>query len=155
MGREKEKSIFYQGMIRSLRPLEDQIELKPLKDLLELMETALRNTFPEANIKVGSGITSWKGSGWIGLNVNNMDYFFVVYLQEADILVFETFNIEIDPVKLADQPGRIFESYGKKRWENTLDCGAADLDFFGKSAHEQLTMLEQFLEECKLILDAA
>ncbi|MFC1997621.1 hypothetical protein ACFLXI_08470 [Chloroflexota bacterium] len=63
--REKENSIFYQKNIRSLRVLDGKIELKPLKDQLEAMGIALRNTFPNANIKVGSGMKSRKGDVWI------------------------------------------------------------------------------------------
>jgi hypothetical protein len=146
--REKSNSIFHQGPVRSLDSLDQHIELMPLKQLLEKMEIALTNVFPDANIKVGSGITSRKGGGWIGLNINYMAFFFLLYLQDADTLIFETFNHEIDPNKFINLSGQIFESYGSKKWMNELDIATEEIDFFSKSSNEQLSKIEIFLEKC-------
>lgn len=147
---EKGRSIF--GSIRSLNALDSHVELMPLRQLLEVMGIALRHVFPDANIKLWSGINSWKGGGWIGHNVNNMEFFFVIYLLDADILVFETFNHGIDPDKFNGQRGAIFEAYGGKKWMNELDTASPELDFFSKSSHEQIVILEEFLKKCMCII---
>jgi hypothetical protein len=117
------------------------------------MELALRKVIPEASIRLWSGTQSPKGGGWIGFNINESQHYLILYLEEADVVVFETFHHKIDPGKFVQQPGEIFESYGDMRWMMELDLVSPEIDFYSKPFDEQMKILENFIVESLCIAD--
>lgn len=139
-------NIFDTGAIRSLERLEGVPELIPLRRLLISMRMAVENVMPSSSVKVGAGKNSARGGGWIGLNIDSLDHFFVVYLNQADIVTYEAYDISVDPSRFDGYQGAIVErDGGKYYWMRELDLTSREIDFYDLDAGAQIEVLEDFL----------
>lgn len=140
-----ERSVFLGSSVRSLSILDAITELRPLADLLRLLDQALRAAIPTASLRLWSGTSSWRGAPWIGYNLDSMAYYACFYLDRPDDLVFETYLAAIDPTKAGSAPGQVFIDDKTTRWMNTLDLADVSLNFYGLPVGEQLEHLRSFL----------
>lgn len=133
-----------QPHMRSLKILSPYEELKPLCDLLDLMHKALKN------LKLKAYFGAMDRSNWIGYSLENMDYFFVIYLDEPETVSFETYNYPFDKILWESSS---YKKIGKFRLDPRLDIRGwqnsykLDQAFFSASNKDQLESLENFLHD--------
>jgi len=149
--REGKNSIFNKSRIRSFESLDGIEELIPLQQLLSTLEETIKNVQPAAKVSLDSAKTSWQKTPWVGLNVDGL-YFLFVYLDNPDVVHFETWKVPIDPRKFGGQSGSIFVSYGDPKWTDYLDL--QDLDFYSKAADQKFNTLEDFYSRCLAVKDS-
>jgi hypothetical protein len=143
-----------QTRIRSLKPL-DNDDLRPLYDLLMMMDEVLASLNITPQPKLDSG---QQGAGWIGYNLNGMEYFFYINYDAPDHAGFETFGRVVKEGDISPRIGKFVTSSGRRKWVHTLDLASPQVDFFEKSKENQIRILKEFviqcLEQAKLISDA-
>jgi hypothetical protein len=143
-----------QRRIRSLTPL-DNDDLRPLYDLLMMMDEVLASLNITPQPKLDSG---QQGAGWIGYNLNGMEYFFYINYDAPDHVGFETFGRVVKEGDIPPRIGKFVTSSGRRKWVHTLDLASPQVGFFEKSKEDQIRILKEFVIQClgqaKLISDA-
>lgn len=140
-------SIFMKGRVRSIDRLSEVEALVPLSQLLQTLDSVVHSVLPDAKTSLDSGKSSWEGSPWIGINVNSSHFLFV-YLDDPDIVQFETWKPPVDPSKAKDVPGNVMLAYGDYKWTNSFDPQKANPNYFTINSDERMELLEAFYSEC-------
>jgi hypothetical protein len=135
------------GRIRSLRLLDGHDDLRPLQEVLALLRMAIKRVRPKSSVKLGAGSKGWNGSAWLSYNINNLDFFAGIYLNEPDRVVFDTYGWPIDPTRHNGQMGELYESNGKTHWANTLDLASPAVGFFEMTDDEKVGTVIAFLQD--------
>lgn len=130
--------------IRSLKRIAAEPKLQPLTSLLTLMDQALQVLQLSERPRLDSGKPH---GGWIGYNINSMEYFFCIYFKDPDAIVFETFDREVDQEACSGRGGETFVSWGALRWRDILDLADPTVDFFTKPKGTQINILERFVRD--------
>lgn len=151
--RTSPKSIFDIGRVRSYERFDEVEELAALGNLLQSMESAVRNVHPNAKIKLDSGKRSWQGPAWVGLNVNSKHFFFV-YLDNPDVVQVESWRPPVDPGKADGQPGNVAPAHGDFVWFDTIDLQDPEVGFYMKSPEEKALILEGFYRQSLEVLES-
>jgi hypothetical protein len=132
--------------IRSLSLLQTIPGLSPLYNLLLLMDEAIAGMALPRPAKFDSGQPTKQEAGWIGYNLNQMEYFYFLFLDHPERIVFEIMRrkIIVEEVEL----GRLENRFGGLVWFHELNLNDPAVDFFkGKNKAYQLKILEDFLRE--------
>jgi hypothetical protein len=132
------------GNMRSMSRLENIKELLPLLNLMALMGDSLTSLGKKVTFRFLSG--QHKG-GWMGFSINNMDYFFVLYYENPEVVVFDTFSFKIDQQKYDGSVGKTWSEGKRLRWMNELNLVSNDFDYFSQSRETQLKVLIDFLKQ--------
>ena len=129
--------------IKSIEKLASLEELAPLVSLLRLMDLALNALPADRQVKFDSGKHH---GGWVGYNINSMEYFFTFYLTEPEALFFETFGRVFVEEAWDRKAGETYVSIRKRRWRTRLDL-ASEPAFSGASERDQVAVLERFVRD--------
>jgi len=130
--------------MRSMKRLEEIQELRPVRELMILMGDALDAFKGKVTYRFLSG--QHKG-GWMGFSLNNMLYFFSIYYENPEIVVFDTFDFKIDELKF---DGKIWKTWtvGRRlRWMNELNLVSDEIDFFSQTKESQMRILKDFIKQ--------
>ena len=111
-----EDNILVGKSVKSLAKLQEVPELQPLVASLHVVREAVGAAFPGSQVKLWSAATSTRGPGWIGYNIDLMNYYVCVYFNNPDVLVFETYKAPID----ADAAVLFGPAGIHQRWEDLL-----------------------------------
>lgn len=130
---------------RSLSNLTAYPELHSLHNLLMMMGEAVINLNIAPKPRFDSGKQQ---GGWTGYNINNLQYFFSIYIRNPEELVFETHEYKIDTSKYDQKLGRIEIVDGKTKWFNTFDLTSSEINFLSQPREVQIRLLEKFLKNC-------
>ena len=130
--------------MRSFEKMNSDKDLHPLRDLLKLMDQALTSIETETKPRLESG--KMKG-GWAGYVFDRLKYALCVYYSQPENLVFETFNLKINPNKYDGELGVIWQEGKKLRWRNELNLADLDIQFFSSTKKTQLKIIEDFLKQ--------
>jgi len=118
-------------------------ELHPLYELMMLINESIISVSPNEEIKFDTG--KQKG-GWLGYNINRMEFFAVIYMTNPEVIILETFKIA---PKLSENEISFGEfekaSNGKIVWFNKVDLN--QINFFTKTKNEQLAILIDFFKK--------
>lgn len=137
-----ENSLF-QKRFKSPTLISNYDELSPLYELMMLINESIFSAFPNEDIKFDTG--KQKG-GWLGYNINRMEFFAVIYTENPETIILETFK---NTPKFPESEvlfGKLEKaSNGKAVWSNKIDL--IQHNFFKKTKNEQLTMLIEFCEK--------
>lgn len=90
--------------------------------------------------------TGKHGSGWIGYNLNNMDYFVELRFSQPETLVFQAYHQPFDVNRWDKKIGRYRGDKKTKSWENELDLNAPTINFFELGKAQQLEVLQKFVQ---------
>jgi len=131
------------GNMHSIKRLDDKEDLRPLQELMVLMGDALTAITDKVKFRFVSG--QHKG-GWMGFSLNKMDYFFAIYYENPEAIVFNTYLLKIDEPKFDDKIGKIWFEGRRWRWMNELNLVSNEFDFFSETKETQLKMLKDFLK---------
>lgn len=123
--------------------IETEPALRPLWDLLKMMRAAWVEFNPGHGIMFGSGKHA---GGWIGWNINQMDYFFSVAYSNPERLDFHLYS-GVDKDKWDNVTGDLELQDGAWRWRSSLDLAAKEESFFDKSAAAQRERMVEFIRE--------
>lgn len=127
--------------IRSLTRLSKHDELRPLHDLLLMLDEALQRLGVSPPIRLDSGQSE---GGWIGYNIHSMHYFLYLRLARPEVLIFQDYRGPV--AKAAVQPGKGYLAItsDKTTWKNEMDLVSEEIGFFQASRSGQLQLLEDF-----------
>ena len=73
-------------------------------------------------------------------------YFFSIYFENPEIVVFDTFNFKIDQSKFDGKIGKTWSEGRRLRWMNELNLVSDEIDFFSQTKESQLRILKDFLK---------
>jgi len=132
--------------IRSIERLSGMPHSGPLRNLLLQMERVLAKASCVKSHKFDSGPS--QNEPWIGFNVNDMAYFFAVYLDEPERIYLERYRQGVDPRSFDGSFGSLDQSMpnGLARWYAELDLLELGLAFFDADEVEQERKLAAFFE---------
>ena len=106
--------------------LEDDA-LRLLHEFLNIVSLAIEQSdISKRGVKFGSG--SGEGMGWLGWNIDALNYFFYVRVSHPDTVVLQTYNI--DKSKYDNSHGRVYKDGKAWSWDAELDLVAQDTDFY-------------------------
>jgi len=125
--------------MRNFKKLDSNENLRPLSNLLKLMKEA----FTTINIKPRFESGQNKG-GWAGFVFNAIESLFLIYYSQPETLVFETFNLPVNPDKFNSEFGKFWNEGTKVRWKAELNL--ADKSFFALNKKGQIDIIESFLK---------
>jgi hypothetical protein len=132
------------GNMRSMKRLEEIQDLRPVYDLMILMKNAL--TVLENKVKFRFLSGQHKG-GWMGFGFNRMDYFFEIYYENPEIMVFNTYSCKIDQTKFDGRLGKIWQEGKRLRWMNELNLVSDGFNFFAETKESQMKTLKNFIKQ--------
>ncbi len=132
--------------VKTIDGLNAYEELHPLRDFFILMREAI-NTIPDIT-QIWFGVGAHRG-GWIGFNLNNMDYSFSIGFRKSDkmTLEFNTYSLKIDKSKFDKKMGTVWTESGRLRWANVLNLLTIEKDFVNNSKEYQMHVIGDFLKE--------
>lgn len=132
--------------VRSLRLLEGMVGCGPLLNLLLQMQHVLSHAEGVRVYRLDSGYS--KPRPWIGFNVNDMEFFFFLWLESPETLVVQRYKGGVDPASFDGSLGELdSESDGTVRWLNRIDLQDPAVDFFEKDRAEQVTVIADFFRQ--------
>lgn len=133
--------------IGSIARLNEMEHCGPLKNLLLQMEHVLQQHTTVENFQLDSGPRG--PEAWIGFNIDRMQYFFFVRLNEPEVVVLDRYKHAVDPSGFDESLGRLLQpnSAGITGWRGTLDLGHPDVGYFGAGQAEQVGILTEFFRE--------
>ena len=85
--------------------------------------------------------------GWIGYNLNKMDYFIQVSVSQPEKLIFNTYRRPFDPALWDGAVGRYRRDRSPNRWENVLDLAAPEPGFFDLEKTQQFDLIQKFVQD--------
>lgn len=132
---------------RSPQKLLDFPELLPLYQLMLIMGEALAGARDENGLpfKLKFDMGKHEG-GWIGYNLNSMDYFVQISVSNPEKLVFQAYRRPFDPRLWDEKVGRYRHDCKPMRWENELDLAAPEIGFFKLEKLRQFELIQSFVQ---------
>ncbi len=133
--------------IGSIGRLDEMEHCGPLKNLLLQMEHVLQQ-HPDVNhFRLDSG--PFGPQSWIGFNIDRMQYFFFVPLNEPETIVLDRYLLPVDPASFDQSLGRLIapNSAGLTGWRGTLDLADPGIGYFRSGRAEQVEILAHFFRE--------
>jgi hypothetical protein len=83
----------------------------------------------------------------MGFSLNNMLYFFSIYYENPEIVVFDTFDFKIDELKFDGKIGKTWTVGRRLRWMNELNLVSDEIDFFSQTKESQMRILKDFIKQ--------
>jgi hypothetical protein len=125
--------------IRNLSSLRKYEKMAPLLALLQHMEEAASNLRTSPKVILDSGKHD---GGWIGYNINSMEYFFVVELKADNVIYLQAYKRKINDEGRKYMKQKYGEVGDSSKWwvKKKIDNG-----FFNKSKRDQLLEISDFL----------
>ena len=137
------EQILDKGRYRSLSRVEKKYpELKPLIIILRQMEQSVADLGSISKPRFDTGKHQ---GGWLGYNINSMEYFYCIYLKEPEVICFEANKRKLLPDQWDKESGEVFETKHGIYWRNKLDLNEKTRDFFNRPTSTQLGILEEFV----------
>jgi hypothetical protein len=137
-----ENSLF-QKRFKSPTLISNYDELSSLYELMMLINESILSAFPNEDIKFDTG--KQKG-GWLGYNINRMEFFAVIYTENPEVITLETFKNTPKLPKNEVLFGELEKASNEKTiWSNKIDL--IQINFFTKTKKEQLAILIEFFEK--------
>lgn len=135
----------FRGKLRSIDRLREVASLTPLADLLAAMHRAIeQSSWPHQSLTMSAGADR---GGWIGWNIDRLKYFFYLWFDAPEVVMYQTCYPPIDPSLHDGQLGQVYEDHIGGRWEHSLDLGSVD-GFFELSRERQQVIMVEFINEC-------
>lgn len=138
-------ALLFRGKVRSVERMREEESLEPLADLLTAMHRAIEHSsWGHHNLTMSAGADR---GGWIGWNIDRLKYFFYLWFDAPEVVIYQTCYPPIDPSLHDGAFGRVFEDHIGGRWEHSLDLGSLD-GFFEAPRKQQLEIMVDFINEC-------
>jgi hypothetical protein len=110
-----------------------------------MMQQALIDTGLSFKVRFDSG-GHGGGRGWIGYNLNDMEYFVTVGYNEPEKLTFETYKRLVEQGKFDRKSGYLLSERRKPlKWCIDLDLASPKLDFLNQPKAKQIDLIRDFL----------
>jgi hypothetical protein len=123
--------------------LDEAEELQPLSGLLSMMNHVIDSSLcSKKSIRFGAG--QGEGMGWLGWNIDSMQYFFYIRVASPEVVVFLAYYAPTDPEKYNESVGRLFQENNQWLWEIELDLNESG--FFNLKKSAQVSMLVKFVQ---------
>ena len=130
--------------IGSIARLNEMEHCEPLKNILLQMEHVLQQHPDVEDFRLDSGPLG--PEAWVGFNIDRMQYFFFLRLNEPETLTLDRYLRPVDPALPDVSKGRLVRpnSAGVTGWRTTLDLADPDVGYFGSTQTEQVAILTDF-----------
>ena len=99
------------------------------------------------SLQIRSDSSGTHNSGWIGYNLENMQYFFFIYTLEPDVVYFETYKRLVSTELPIDSPAKIYRNDCDSDMKWSMSVELTEHNYFGKNSSHQNSTLVQFLED--------
>jgi len=131
--------------LRSLRHLQTMEGCEPLFHLLMQMEHVLAHAEGVESVRFDSGPAgSWP---WIGFNVNDLEFFFFLSLDNPEAVTVQRYRFGIDPDAFNGAFGELdLRSSNVVRWFYTADLADPEVGYFEKDGSQQVQVLAKIFE---------
>ena len=83
----------------------------------------------------------------MGFGFNKLDYFFEIYYENPEIVVFDTYRFKIDQSKFNGELGKIWQEGKRLRWMNKLNLVSDGFNFFDDTKESQMKTLKNFIKQ--------
>lgn len=132
--------------VRSVARLQEMTHCEPLRNLLLQMERVLER-HPEVHTFFLDS-SAFGVEPWIGFNVNNMDYFFYLPINDPEQITLQRLRGGVDRASFDGSLGYLEDSRkdGIVRWRTALDLAGDDSNYFDADRTEQLRLLTAFFD---------
>ena len=132
--------------VRSTSLLQGMVGCEPLLELLLQIQHILTHADGVRVYRLDSGPTARKP--WIGFNINDMEFFFFLWLDSPEVVTVQRYRTEIDPEAFDGTLGELDLDFpGVVRWADRLDLLDPAVDFFSRTRTEQVEVLREFFEK--------
>lgn len=133
--------------IGSIRRLDGMEHCEPLKNLLLQMEHVLQQHPDVHHPRLDSGPMG--PEAWIGFNIDSMQYFFFIGLNEPELLTLDRYLRPVDPASFDESLGELVQpnSAGVTGWRGVLDLADPAVGYFGATQAEQVDIIAHFFRE--------